>query len=193
MTKFIFAPLWRTDKTEETLINIEKNGYRLINVKFNHWFEFKECKPKKTNYICTFTDSRGMSMDNWDNSLLTQYNAEKISSKYTMLNYYRVPNPKHDLSFLKETKEDFMKNKTIEISFIFAFYFAIMLFLFILEKSLSVKILFGILSLILLIVLGTYLCGLTIQIQKCRMINKKILKSKKKKCTEDSEKERENF
>lgn len=168
--------MWKTDETEEKLSLLEKNGYRLINVKFNYWFYFKKCEKRNVSYFCSFSDGRGLTMTNWETSICSKYSAQKIDTKFTSLNYYRVTkdNSKNDLLFLKETKEDFMKSKMKELIYIFVFLSSLFVFLCVSIHLLIFKIIFAIISTVTILITLLNLYGLIVQCKKCKIINKRI-------------------
>ncbi len=176
MKKFIFNPLWKTDKTEEKLSQLERNGYRLINVKFNYWFYFKKSEKRNVSYFCSFSDGRGLTMTNWESSICSNYSAQKIDTKFTSLNYYRVTkdNSKDELLFLRETKEDFMKSKIKELVFILIFLSLLFVFLCFLIHLMIFKIIFAIISTVTVVITLLNLYGFIVQYKKCKTINSRI-------------------
>ena len=50
MRKFIYFSLWEIEHIEHILEQMEKEGYRLINVRYSYLFEFKNSKTKEMNY-----------------------------------------------------------------------------------------------------------------------------------------------
>ena len=90
--KFIFFPIWKIDKLENKLNEMEKQGYRLDYIKYSYWFYFKKTNPQNSNYIITYDmakDNRP-GMYEYRHQLLSEYSANKILTKYTKFNIFRV-------------------------------------------------------------------------------------------------------
>ncbi len=102
MKKFIFFPLWKIDKLENKLNEMEKRGYRLDYIKYAYWFYFKESKPKDSDYIITYTmyNDNHPGMYECGHQLLSEYSANEIQTIQTKYNVYRITGENRDFKNL---------------------------------------------------------------------------------------------
>lgn len=52
---FIFFPFWNMEKAEKILSAQERNGYRLVRLKFGCLFTFQRSTPRKVQYLFTYS------------------------------------------------------------------------------------------------------------------------------------------
>lgn len=61
--RFHFCPIWRIERTEQWLKEMEASGYRLEKVTFFRMlYLFKPSKPGIAEYIFLYTSSKGEDM-----------------------------------------------------------------------------------------------------------------------------------
>lgn len=61
--RFHFCPIWRIERTEQWLKEMEASGYRLEKVTFFRMlYHFKPSKPGIAEYIFLYTSSKGEDM-----------------------------------------------------------------------------------------------------------------------------------
>lgn len=129
MRKFIYFSLWEIEHIEHILEQMEKEGYRLINVRYSYLFEFKNSKTKEMNYFFSYKSFRGPSMVNCDYALESEHNAHKIDSKLSYYTMYRVKEDKNKLSLLYDVRMDYIKGillsrmiTSLSLLFVFLFF-----------------------------------------------------------------------
>lgn len=114
MKKVIFFPLWRIEKLESYLENMEQQGYRLDNIKYSYCFFFKQSIPIQMQYFLSYKSFRGQSMGCCDYALTSRYGANNIKSKLSFYTMYRTKEQKDRLSLLYEVRLDYIRVKLLE-------------------------------------------------------------------------------
>lgn len=114
MRKFIYFSLFKIEHLEHQLEQMEKEGYRLTNVNYSYWFEFKKSQTKEMNYFVSYKSFRGPSMVNCDYALESEHNAHKIDGKLCYYTVYRVKGDKNKLSLLYDVRMDYIKRILLE-------------------------------------------------------------------------------
>lgn len=114
MRKFIYFSLFEIEHLEHELEQMEKDGYRLTNVNYSYWFEFKKSQTKEMNYFISYKSFRGPSMVNCDYALESEHNAHKIDGKLCYYTVYRVKEDKNKLSLLYDVRMDYIRRILLE-------------------------------------------------------------------------------
>ncbi len=123
--KFIFFPIWKIDELENTLKEMENQGYRLDYIKYSYWFYFKESKPKEMNYFLSYKSFRGQSMDNCDSAIESNHNGHIINHTYSYYRIYRSTDKSDNLKLLYGVRQDYILHIISEEFFIALFIFSI--------------------------------------------------------------------
>lgn len=106
----MFFPLWKIEKLENKLNEMEEQGYRLDCIKYSYWFYFKKATPKSTDYILTYNMPRdnqpGMYI--YERKLLSEHSASVIkSSKY---NVFRITGENRDFNDLIGYRSEYFQH-----------------------------------------------------------------------------------
>lgn len=174
MKKFIYTPLWNIEQTEKILAEMEANGYRLDRVKYNHWYYFKETKPKYINYFLSYKTYIGEDMGTYDYSLVSQYHAQEINETFSSYTIYRTSVKREKLNFIIGARMDYIKSVILRNIFINLIILAPLLFVFILSDILYQKVLFGILSFVMILSTLYMIYGYVKQKKKIKIFEKTI-------------------
>lgn len=133
--KFIFFPIWKIDELENSLKEMEKQGYRLDYIKYSYWFYFKESNPKNVNYFMSYNNSRKLNCSFCDSNILSNHHGHKINSCHCFYNFYRTTESKDKLDFLYEIQREITLHSILELFFTAFFMFS----LFFVLTLLSIK------------------------------------------------------
>ena len=79
MKKFFFFPLWKVEKIEKALSNMEQNGWRLDKISFFNCFHFVESSPKKTSYFFTYKLIKENGMADIEHFLKSKLGANPVN------------------------------------------------------------------------------------------------------------------
>lgn len=126
--KFKYFPLWGFEDAEKYIEDMEKNGLRLISIKYSHWFIFKESEPKEMSYFMSYKSFRGASMGFCDYFLESEHKAHEIYTKNCYYSMYRTKETKEQLVDLYEVRLDYLKCLMLEYFFTALFGTAVALF-----------------------------------------------------------------
>jgi len=110
MKRFIFFPLWKIEKLEKTLEEMERQGYRTTYVKYSYWFYFKESMSKETSYFLSYTSPRGQSMSSCDYAILSEHKGHPVNHKSCYYELFRTTESKGELDLLYGIRADFIKH-----------------------------------------------------------------------------------
>ncbi len=80
MKKFFWFPLWKVEKAEAWLSEMEREGWRLVKVGAFHRFHFKKSVSKEKSYFFTWSMIKGRGMWDTENYLKGKCNADAIPS-----------------------------------------------------------------------------------------------------------------
>ena len=106
MRKFIFFPLWKIEKTEHTLAEMEKSGYRLTRVMFSYWFYFQKASPKDIRYFFEYKSFRGKTIP-FDYFLLSNHNANIVKNVYCYYSVFRTKATKEEMKLLYDVRLEY--------------------------------------------------------------------------------------
>ncbi len=109
MKKYMFFPLWKIEKLEDWLEEMEKKGYFLDNIKYSYFFSFRESVPREGHYFLTYKSFRGAGMGSWEYALESTHKANPVKTKMCFYSMYRTKESKEKLSLLFETRLDYFK------------------------------------------------------------------------------------
>ena len=79
MKKFFFFPLWKVEKIEKALSNMEQNGWRLDRISFFNCFHFVESPPKKTSYFFAYKLIKENGMADIEHFLKSKLGANPVN------------------------------------------------------------------------------------------------------------------
>lgn len=183
--KFIFFPIWKIDKLENKLNEMEKQGYRLDYIKYSYWFYFKKTNPQNSNYIITYDmakDNRP-GMYEYRHQLLSEYSANKILTKYTKFNIFRVTGQNRNFRKLITYRDKYFQHVYFQYfiaSFImFSILFPLIIIVLHNLEIISFKLVFIIIYFIICFIIMIYnLYGYIKQKQKVKKWEKNNLKKK---------------
>ena len=85
MKKFFFFPLWKVEKIEKALSNMEQNGWRLDRISFFNCFHFVESPPKKTSYFFTYKLIKENGMADIEHFLKSKLGANPVNGAPTAI------------------------------------------------------------------------------------------------------------
>lgn len=127
MKKFMFFPLWKINKLENKLNEMEKQGYRLDYIKYAYWFYFKESKSKNSDYIITYTMPKDnhSGMYEYGYELLSEYSANEIKSTQTIYNVYRITGENRDFKDLIAYRDKYFQRVYFQYMIISLFFLLI--------------------------------------------------------------------
>ena len=113
MKRFCFCPLWKIERTEQWLKQMEAEGNRLEKVTFmGMLYHFKSAKPRLADYIFVYTSLKEKDMSLVADGLKSTHSANEISTNASILSLYRVTNP-CDLTFEKETRFIYFRTRLL--------------------------------------------------------------------------------
>lgn len=130
MWKYYFYHQWQYEKAEAYLCNMEEKGYRLIKIKFSHFFKFKKCSPKKAKYIFFYHFVKDYSMGYFD---MLQYicgvcEGNKICGKKQFEpTVFRITDIKSNLIPIISYRNSYLK-RIFKIKLLLALFFLIPIF-----------------------------------------------------------------
>ena len=78
MKKHFHFPLWKVDKIEEQLSNLEQNGWRLDRISTFNCFHFVESSPKNTSYFFTYNLIKDYGMTDVEHLLKSKHSANPV-------------------------------------------------------------------------------------------------------------------
>ena len=95
MTKFFFFPLWKIEKVEEKLSNLERNGWRLDRLSPFNCFHFVKASAKDASYFFTYNLIKDIGMADIEHYLKSKHNANPVrgttsTSIFHAVNVYRI-------------------------------------------------------------------------------------------------------
>lgn len=95
MTKFFFFPLWKIEKVEEELSNLEGNGWRLDRLSPFNCFHFVKSSAKDTSYFFTYNLIKDIGMADIEHFLKAKHSANPVrgttsTSIFHTVNVYRI-------------------------------------------------------------------------------------------------------
>ena len=115
MRKFFFYFIWKSDKLETFLNEMEEKGFRLDHVSFRYFFSFKRAKPKSVRYVdaYTFMKDCGMMQYSYD---IRRNNAADIVPVYHsgLMQIHRVPDRQADLSDFETGRNRYMRGVLLQ-------------------------------------------------------------------------------
>lgn len=173
MNKIIYYPLWEIEKLEKRLRQMELCGWRLNCVKYNVFFEFEKSKSRDAEYIVTYNITRDWHPDmyEYEHQLLSKYSANRISSKFTTRNFFRITGTNRNFDELVWFRKQYIKRalfqKMIIASWFFILALSILLFSVLQEQSVLFIITAGIYASLTLIAFAFSLCGYIIHKRHC--------------------------
>lgn len=108
--RFHYSPIWKIEKTEQWLQEMELSGYRLEKVShFGMLYHFKPSKPKTVNYLFWFDGFRGDGMNSVADGLVRRVSANEIrTTPTTLLTLLRITAP-CDLTFELDTRPIYLR------------------------------------------------------------------------------------
>lgn len=127
--KFIFFPIWKIDELENSLKEMEQQGYRLDYIKYSYWFYFKESNPKTVNYFMSYNISRKLNCSFCDSNILSNHHGHEINSYHCFYNLYRTTESKDKLDFLYEIQREITLHSILELFFTALFMFSLLFIL----------------------------------------------------------------
>ena len=103
--RFHYTPLWKIEKTEQWLAEMEQNGYRLEKIScFGLLYHFKCAKSRSVNYLFWFDGLRADGRNGVANDLIRRLSANEVRSTITTsLTALRITAP-CDLTFELDTR-----------------------------------------------------------------------------------------
>ena len=103
--RFHYTPLWKIEKTEQWLAEMETNGYRLEKVScLGLLYHFKCSKSRSVNYLFWFDGFHGYGSNGVANDLIRRLSASEVRSTITTsLTTLRITAP-CDLAFELDTR-----------------------------------------------------------------------------------------
>lgn len=133
MKKIIYYPLWKIEKLEKKLNDLEVAGWRLKSVQYSLVFNFEKSKSKCANYIITYNLAKDNtpSMFEYERILLSKYSANKIFSKGTGYNFFRITGEKREFESLKNYRNNYIKHVLFHYTLISLFFLITAIFLII--------------------------------------------------------------
>ena len=176
MRKFIFFPLWKIEKTESILEEMEKSGYRLTRVVFSYWFYFQKAIPKDNKYFFAYKAFRGKIIP-FDYFLLSNHNANIVKNVYSYYSVYRTKATKEELKLLYDVRLEYIKEVLLENFLVWLFLFVLLLCI-LLKQILSnqINVLFFLCAFLVVVSLfGViyYFYGYLFQVRKIKQLMKK--------------------
>ena len=78
MKKFFLFPLWKVDKIEESLSELEQRGWRLDGLSAFNCFRFVESSPKDASYFFTYKLLKENGMADIEHFLKSKYGADPV-------------------------------------------------------------------------------------------------------------------
>ena len=125
MWKYYFYYHWQYEKAEEYVSNMEQHGYRLLKIKFFHFFKFKKCQPKKTKYIFVYHLLKDYPDEYFD---AIQYingfcgGNQICGKKQFEPSVYRITDVNSDLSSIIKYRNSYLK-KTFKVKLLLTSFF----------------------------------------------------------------------
>ena len=181
MKKFIPFPLWKIEKIEKYLEEMEQDGYRLEKIKYSHFFYFKKSESKQMRYFISLKSFRGISMGSYDYSLLSTHNANPVESKMCSYTMYRTRDSEEDLWLLYAARLEHIRIKLLGSALAMLLLTAILLAVafsaIITQSSYTVLLALSPIILACAFLAGYYSCGYLKQKRKCKDYERTKLKS----------------
>lgn len=79
MKKFFFFPLWRVEKIEKELSDLEQKGWHLDRISFFNCFHFVESSPRKASYFFTYRMIKEKGMADTEHFLKSKLGASPVN------------------------------------------------------------------------------------------------------------------
>lgn len=112
MKRFVCFPILNIEDTEKFLVDMEKQGYRLNEIKFSRLFYFVKSKPKDVKYLIKYRLPRDFptELNALEEKLKIEYKALEITTKLTKFDVLRITsNKKIDDDFF-ECRKKYLKS-----------------------------------------------------------------------------------
>lgn len=90
MKRFFFFPLWKIEKIEKELSELELNGWRLDRLSAFNCFHFVESSPKHTSYFFTYKLIKENGMADIERFLKSKHGANPVQGSPTASILYTV-------------------------------------------------------------------------------------------------------
>lgn len=173
MNKIFFYPLWEIEKLEKRLREMELCGWRLSCVKYGVVFEFEKSKSKDAEYIVTYNIARDRNEDmyEYELQLLAKHSANRISTKFTIKNFFRITGTNRNFDELVRFRKQYFKRVLFQ-QMIIASCFLVPALLILLasvlqEHSVLIRVTSGIYASLTLIAFAFRLWGYIIHKRRC--------------------------
>lgn len=184
--KWIYCPLWRCEKLEKKLSEMEATGFRLIEVRSRIWYpvfcnqyRFKSSKPKSVDYFAAyFIGKEPMSWvlrsGKCQSILLTEHAADEIPMKGYGGSYsiFRIAGENRD--FAKAQRMRAYYSKHVLAQFVIFAFFLLGMFLFCsiatVLQGRSLPVILIVLSALTLVSSVYFLYGYIIQMKKYKAL-----------------------
>lgn len=173
MNKIIYYPLWKIEKLEKRLRIMELCGWRLSCVKYNVFFVFEKGKPRDAEYIVTYNIARDWhpNMYEYEHQLLSKHSANRISSRFTTINLFRITGTNRNFDELVRFRKKYIKRalfqKMIIASWFFILALVILLVSVLQEHSVLTMVTAGIFASLTLIIFTYRVSGYIMQKRNC--------------------------
>ena len=112
MRKFKYYPLWKVNELEDFLSKSELEGMRLTCIKFSYIFYFVKCKSKNSSYVITYDIAKDHVADmyQYEQELLSDYCANRITTKATGYSVFRITGKNRDFKDLKRYRREYFRH-----------------------------------------------------------------------------------
>ena len=173
MNKIMYYPLWENEKLENRLREMELRGWRLNCVKYNVLFEFEKSKSRDIEYIVTYNITRDWHSDmyEYEHQLLSKHSANRISTKFTTRNFFRITGTNRNFDELVRFRKQYIKRalfqKMIIVGCFLVSALIILLASVLQEHPALMVIIAGIYATLTLIAFAFRLCGYIIHTRRC--------------------------
>ena len=124
MRKFVCFPILNIEDTENFLVDMEKQGYRLNEIKFSRLFYFVKSKPKDAKYLIKYRFPRDfpIELNAWEEKFKVKYKALEITTKFTKFDVLRITsNKKIDDDFF-ECRKKYLKSVKKRLYLLYVFF-----------------------------------------------------------------------
>lgn len=113
--KFCFYTVSSYEKVESFLSNMEQEGYRVENRRYQYFFIFTKSKPKKVNYFLTYSPlGSSLSMYDLENNLKGNIGASQaVKEGFEAPGIYRICKTDEDLIPLRRERDFILKKHCI--------------------------------------------------------------------------------
>ena len=167
MWHFYFYPLWQIEKIEKYLEEMEKQGYRLQEVKHYYFFKFRKSPAKNVQYIFyyTFLNDFHIVHFNMQQQIKGQFLGDTISKDP---NIYRICDTTADLSHIKSFRKQYLKKVLLQ-KIVLTSIFILPSIALIFQRSMEInlkEIFLGAVGIVSLFILVYYLIGIFILMKK---------------------------